>query len=160
MSKQPDIRALGVPAGVDDEMIGKLVTEFYGSVQRDTFIGPVFAARVADWEPHLNKMRDFWSSITLMSGRYKGKPIPIHSALPDISEAHFSRWLDLFREAAGKVCPPSAAALFIDRAERIAESLKLGIAFHRDVNRSLTDAPNPTADSERHRKTCLMEKAL
>ncbi len=146
MSKSFDARAPGVSAGVDDAMIGRLVDEFYGRVRRDAFIGPVFAANVNDWEPHLSKMRDFWSSITLMSGRYKGKPIPIHSALPEINEAHFSRWLDLFREAAAKVCPPEAAALFIDRAERISESLQLGIAFHRDATRARADAQSAAAD--------------
>lgn len=146
MSKDPDFQAPGVPICVDDEMIGRLVNEFYGRVQCDNFIGPVFAARVNDWEPHLRKMRDFWSSIMLMSRRYKGNPIPIHTALSEISEAHFSRWLDLFRESADKVCSPAAAAPFVDRAERISESLQLAIAFHRYANRARPAVPNSTAD--------------
>jgi len=41
---------------------------------------------------------------------------------------HFDRWLLLFRETAIEVSPSIAAAHFIERADRIAESLELGIA--------------------------------
>ncbi|MEX1147329.1 MAG: hypothetical protein WEB93_03005, partial [Sphingomonadales bacterium] len=40
---------------------------------------------------------------------------------------------ELFRATAREVCPGPAAAHFIDRAERIAESLELGIATHNGV---------------------------
>jgi hemoglobin len=55
----------------------------------------------------------------------------VHAALPQISADHFDRWLELFRVTAREQCPPAAAALFIDRAERIAQSLEMGIALHR-----------------------------
>ena len=66
-----------------------------------------------------------------MSGRYKGRPMPVHIAISEISPLHFERWLALFREAARAVCPEPAAAFFIDRAEKIAQSLHLGIGLHR-----------------------------
>ena len=113
----------------------------------DPFIGPVFNAAVSDWDEHLGRMRDFWSSVLLMSGRYKGKPIPVHAALPQIGEAHFARWLEIFRGVARDVCPADAAALFIDRAERIAESLQLGITFHRQ---GATRAPGCVAAPSGH----------
>ena len=94
-------------------------------------MGPIFEAAVEDWEAHLAKLCDFWSSVVLMSGRYHGTPMQAHARLPGIDAVHFSRWLELWRETAGEVCPPAAAALFIDRAERIAQSLQLGIAFAR-----------------------------
>jgi truncated hemoglobin YjbI len=50
-----------------------------------------------------------------------------HLPLP-IDTPHFDRWLEIFAETAGIICPPSAAAHFLERAHRIANSLELGIA--------------------------------
>jgi hemoglobin len=75
---------------------------------------------------------DFWSSMLLGSGRYGGRPMPKHLAMADIiTDAHFARWLSLFKASAERLCPPEIAALFIDRAERIGQSFRLGMAFHR-----------------------------
>jgi hemoglobin len=91
----------------------------------------VFNTAIADWEPHLARMCDFWSSVLLMSGRFKGSPTAAHVRLPDLGPTHFARWLELFRLTARRVCPEPAAALFIARAEMIAQSLQLGIAVSR-----------------------------
>ena len=40
----------------------------------------------------------------------------------------FDRWLALFEEAVGEVCPLTAQDHFLERARRIAASLELGIA--------------------------------
>jgi len=55
-----------------------------------------------------------------------------HLPLP-VDGRHFDRWLGLFRQAAREVCPPVAAAHFIERAERIAQSLEMGIAVSQGV---------------------------
>ena len=55
-----------------------------------------------------------------------------HLPLP-VDGRHFDRWLQLFREAAHEVCPPIAAAHFIERAERVAQSLEMGIAVSHGV---------------------------
>ena len=107
------------------------VHAFDGQVRRDTVLGPIFEAKVDDWTLHLDKMCAFWSSVTLMSGRYKGRPMIAHANIPGIERAHFDRWLGIFRETASETCSIAAAALFIDRAERIAQSLQIGIALHR-----------------------------
>jgi hemoglobin len=57
----------------------------------------------------------------------------VHAELPQIGPEHFRQWLALFRTTAAEVCPPGAAALFADKAGRIAESLQMGIAIHRGV---------------------------
>lgn len=124
-------KAPGVAAGVTEPMIHGLVHNFYARVRADDLLGPIFNGAIDDWDHHLEKLCAFWSSVTLMTGRYKGAPMKVHAELPDISAEHFERWLALFRETAGDLCPPDAAALFIDRAERIAQSLELGIAVHR-----------------------------
>lgn len=115
--------------GISEPMIARLVETFYGRVRGDTLLGPVFA-QVADWDDHLAKLREFWSSVVLMSGRYHGQPMLAHLKL-GVRGAHFDRWLELFEATARDVCPPEAAALFIDKARRIADSLEMGIATAR-----------------------------
>lgn len=116
--------------GIDETMIERLVRTFYDRVQQDTLIGPIFAARITDWEHHIAKLCAFWSSVALMSGRYHGQPMQRHVGLP-IGGAHFDRWLDLFEATAVELCPPVAAAHFIERARRIADSLEMGVATQR-----------------------------
>ena len=113
--------------GIDDTMIEKLVREFYLRVQADPMLGPVFDAHIKDWEPHLQRMFAFWSSVALMSGVYHGRPMEVHMRLP-VDSRHFDSWLTIFAETAGDVCPPAAARHFVDRAQAIAQSLEMGIA--------------------------------
>ena len=113
--------------GITEAMIDRLVRGFYERVRADEMLGPIFDARIKDWEPHLQQMCAFWSSVALMSGRYHGAPMPKHLPLP-IDAAHFDRWLALFEATAAEICPPEAAAHFVERAHRIAASLELGVA--------------------------------
>jgi hemoglobin len=75
-----------------------------------------------------------------MSGRYHGQPMAVHLPLP-IATPHFDRWLDLFAETAREVCPPAAAAFFCERAQRIADSLDLGIAAQKGEIKPLRARP-------------------
>jgi hemoglobin len=113
---------------VDEDMICRLVHTFYARARLDPDLGPIFDAAVHDWEAHLDKICAFWSSVILRTGRFRGTPMKAHVDLPGpLTRAHFERWLALFGETADVVCPPAAAAIFRDRAGRIAESLHLGI---------------------------------
>lgn len=126
-SARPAVTAdLMARTGLDDATLTRLVHGFYDRIRTDPLLGPIFAARVNDWEPHLEKMVDFWSSVALMTGRYHGAPMPKHLALP-VEAAHFDRWLELFRKTAHEVCPPEGAALVIDRATRIAASIHMNV---------------------------------
>jgi hemoglobin len=113
--------------GVDEDMIERLVRGFYARVRNDALLGPVFEAQITDWEPHLQSMFAFWSSLMLQSGRYHGQPMPKHMRLP-VDAVHFDRWLALFEATARDLCPPSAAERFVERSRRVAESLELGVA--------------------------------
>lgn len=124
-----DVRAR---TGIEEAMITRLVHTFYERVRADAVLAPIFAVRIADWEPHLARMVDFWTSVTLMSGRYHGQPMPKHAAL-DVDAGHFDRWLALFESTANEVCPPAAAAHFTEKARMIAQSLELGIAISRGL---------------------------
>lgn len=141
----PDPRAPGNSAGVTEDMIRDLVHTFYATVRSDPVIGPIFESEVEDWPAHLEKMCAFWSSVVLMSGRYKGHPMMAHARIPNIERAHFERWLLIFRQTAAAQCTPQAAHLFIDRAERIAQSLQIGIALHRSGRSSPPSHQKETA---------------
>lgn len=124
--------AIVARTGIDEAMIERLVRGFYAKVREDALLAPIFEARILDWEPHLQRMCAFWSSVALMSGRYHGTPMTKHLPLP-VDAVHFDRWLALFEETAREICPPTAVAHFVERARRIAESLDLGIAGQRGV---------------------------
>lgn len=75
-----------------------LVNEFYGKVQKDLLIGPIFIGVIGDnWQPHLEKMYKFWSSILLGENSYSGRPFPPHAQMP-IQLSHFENWLALFTQ--------------------------------------------------------------
>jgi hemoglobin len=126
-----DYVAEAIELGVDGAMIEALVRRFYEAVRRDDLIGPVFETRIAEWEPHLQRMCAFWGSVMLRAGGYHGQPMPMHAPLP-VEAAHFDRWLALFAEAARDTCGP-AADIFTERAQRIAQSLEFGIATWRSL---------------------------
>ena len=113
--------------GIDEALIDALVEGFYARVREDDLIGPVFAARIENWAPHLAQMKLFWSSVALSTGVYQGRPMPKHLPLP-IDARHFDRWLELFDQTAADLCSPQGHAHLMERARRIAESLELGIA--------------------------------
>jgi hemoglobin len=118
-----------VHPAIDEEMIHALVHGFYGKIRQDEVLGPIFNRAIADWDPHLAKMCDFWSSVMLMTGRFKGNPMIAHIRLKQIRPEHFARWLALFEETARQICAPEIAALFIAKAHTIAKSLQLGMFF-------------------------------
>ena len=125
-------------------MIERLVRAFYDRARRDPLIGPIFENKVYDWEGHFGRMRAFWSSVALMSGRYHGQPMVAHLPLP-IDTPHFDRWLEIFAATARDVCPSAAAAHFLDRAHRIADSLELGIATRKGEMRPKRARPSRTS---------------
>ena len=102
---QPHTNSPGLEAGVTPAMIRRLVNGFYAQVRLDERLGPVFAAHVKDWEEHLDKMCAFWSSVTLMTGEYKGRPMEVHARLPEISDALFLQWLHPFSARSRRTLP-------------------------------------------------------
>jgi hemoglobin len=121
------------PADIREEDLDRVVRAFYGRVRKDPLLGPIFNGAVDDWEHHLRKLQAFWSSVMLWSGRYKGQPMAVHiGQAPHMTPEAFQRWLSLWGETTDALLAPAAAAALQEKASRIAESLSLGSAFHRD----------------------------
>ena len=115
------------PAAVTEEKIHALVDRFYERVRADDRLEPIFAAAIADWDQHLQIMRDFWSTALLRSGRYRGCMMSPHFGLPIASE-DFDRWLDLFRPTARETLPAAEAEQAIVFAEAVTQMLRQGMA--------------------------------
>lgn len=123
------IRAHAAALGIDEAYIDTLVETFYGRVRADAELGPVFNNAIGDnWPEHLGRMKDFWSSVALNSGRYSGKPVPAHKKHSSIEDRHFAIWLGLFDQTLADTAPsPGARDYFLERANRIAQSLQLAL---------------------------------
>ena len=103
---------------LDEEALGRLVERFYARVRRDEELAPVFNGAIDDWPHHLEKLKAFWSSVMLTTGRYKGQPMAAHMKHESsMKPALFERWLALWRETAAEVLSP--------------EGLQLGLSFAR-----------------------------
>ena len=118
--------------GIDETMIEQLVRCFYARVREDELLGPIFNSRITDWEPHLQRICEFWSSVVLSSGVYHGQPMRMHLPLP-VDAQHFDHWLHLFEQTARELFSEPIASYFIERAQRIARSIELGIATSQGV---------------------------
>jgi len=97
-----------------------LVDAFYGRVRGDGALAPIFESRLAGrWPEHLDTMCDFWSSVLLATGRFRGNPVAKHLGLPGLTVGHFDRWIELFHETAFTILPHRIATDVTGRAERI-----------------------------------------
>lgn len=105
--------------------IAACVRAFYAKARTDALLGPIFAAKVEDWEVHHRVVADFWSRALLGTDRYQGKPFVVHANLP-VELEHFDRWLALFEETARATLPDDLAAKAIAKAHHVASSLRAG----------------------------------
>lgn len=120
---------------ITEDLIRDVVHAFYDRVRRDDTLGPIFETAIGetqeDWQPHLARMCAFWSSVTRLTGRYKGNPMHKHARLDGIRTQHFDRWLSLFAETVAERCDPDVAAIFIDKAQRMSATIQRGVFQQR-----------------------------
>jgi hemoglobin len=124
--------AEALACGIDDALISRLVEHFYETIRQDAMLGPIFAQKIADWPHHMARMKAFWASIMLESGRYSGNPMQKHIAIGGLDAVHFERWSALWGLALTEIAPnPQVSDRFRDAAMRIGESLLTGIEIDR-----------------------------
>lgn len=125
---------MGMAGEVEEAELELLVERFYERVRADAALGPIFDGAVGDWPAHLKTLTDFWSSVMLTSGRYKGNPVAAHRKhASSIAPELFDRWLALWGETAEEVTPRDAPILKA-KAARIAESLKLALFYRPELS--------------------------
>lgn len=109
---------------LNQESIASLVDRFYARVRHDHLLGPVFNDAIGDhWAEHLATLTDFWTSILLASGRYKGNPMMTHLAVQQMDKQHFSRWIELWRETTAEIFGPQISAALVAKAQTMGERL-------------------------------------
>jgi hemoglobin len=117
---------MGLIQAVQEEAIADFVCEFYRKARLDALLGPIFNARVDDWDVHLRAVANFWSKALLGADGADGSPFVAHMNLP-VEPEHFNRWLALFEETAKAKLPRELAAKALAKANHMAESFKAGI---------------------------------
>ncbi len=117
-----------------EEEVSHLVHTFYANVRADGQLGPIFDRHVEDWDRHLAKMVDFWSSTLRGTARFRGTPMPKHIALPGLTAELFRQWLALFRHTTATLPNEPMRERADDLAGRIADSLWYGYQLSRDPN--------------------------
>lgn len=118
---------------ITEDDIDRLVPTFYDRVRTDPILGPIFESAIADWPHHLERLKAFWSSVMLTSGRYKGQPMIAHLRhAHEMTPENFARWLDLWKATSTELLEPDTAASVQAKAEMIAESLELGVHYARE----------------------------
>lgn len=116
------------------EDIVMLVNAFYGDARRDALLGPVFEAAVGDhWDQHLEKMYNFWETVLLEAHSYAGGPFPPHAKLP-ITEAHFARWVELWKATVDTHFSGERAADAKWRADKMAALFLSKLNYYRQRN--------------------------
>src|SRR3954452_8862722 len=92
------------------------------SLRQGPQLGPVFARALGDegWDSHLATLRDFWSSVMLTSGRYKGAPLAVHMRLDGLTPSLFAGWPTLLGKTGDELSEPRRAGAFRAKAAHIA----------------------------------------
>jgi hemoglobin len=115
---------MSVTMSLNEAGIATLVDRFYAKVRQDRLLGPVFNQAIGDhWPEHLRTLTDFWSSILLASGRYKGNPMQAHLELPQMDRQHFEQWLKLWAETTDEVFGAEISAALVTKAKFMGERL-------------------------------------
>ena len=104
------------------EGILKLIKPFYADVRQHAVIGPIFNARITDWNEHLTKIADFWALQTGGQSRYRGGFAGAQMPL-GLAPVHFETWLALWRFNNARQLPAREAAEMNDLAQLFAARL-------------------------------------
>jgi hemoglobin len=131
------------PALCSEQDVTRLVHDFDARVREEPRLGPVFAARIHDWDAHLAQLVDFWSAMLRGTRRFSGAPMPKHMAMDELDRDLFDRWLALFRLTTAESGNPAMQRLADDVAERIADTFWRRFQMLRWPQLQVVGAPRP-----------------
>src|SRR5262249_9680222 len=96
------------PPALTENVVRKVVSEFYAHVREDEVLGPVFEGAIGPhWDEHIERINRFWLTATRLGSGYKGNEfMPAHLRHASIRADLIPRWLKLFQEIVDKLCPP------------------------------------------------------
>lgn len=103
-----------------------MVDTFYDRVMADNLLAPLFAH--VDWAAHKPTMYQFWESMLLGLGTYRGNPMQAHLKLHAeryrMLPEHFDRWLQLFSANMAEHFTGPIADEALSRAQGIANTMQ------------------------------------
>ncbi len=140
-----EITPMPSPALCSEAEVAELVNSFYAKVRSDAILAPIFERHVADWGVHLPKLIAFWSTALCGSKNYRGNPMVLHRALPDLTSSTFARWLDLFHETTSALPNRAMAERADELAQRIAQSFWYDYQMQREPGQMPMPLPSRTA---------------
>jgi hemoglobin len=100
----------------------KLLKSFYADVRQHAILGPIFNARIHDWNAHLTKITEFWALQSGGNSRYAGGFAGAHMGL-SLQPEHFENWLALWEFNNSRQLPAREAAEMDELAHRFASRL-------------------------------------
>lgn len=115
----------------DRSDIELLVNSFYEKVKADGVLAPLFLG--VNWEIHLPRMYDFWSTIILNTGEFKGNPVAKHLALNKkhkLDSFHFDAWLKLWNNTLDEYFSGANATIAKERARSIKDIILYKLKFN------------------------------
>lgn len=112
---------------VTEAQIDRVVSQFYAGVRAHPMLGPVFAAHVADWPTHEEKIGRFWRNALLLQRCYDGNPMQVHMTAGNVKAQHFPVWLSLFDLVLTQELPQPLAQAWSGLAHRIGRGLSYGL---------------------------------
>lgn len=107
--------------------IDAVVAMFYDAVRHHPGLGPVFAAHVADWPAHEEKIARFWRNAILHERSYDGNPLAVHRDAGNVRPGMFEVWLGLFESVLKRNLTAEQAQAWSELAHRIGRGLRAGM---------------------------------
>lgn len=124
--------------------VRNLVYTFYGKVQKDEILGPIFDLHLSkeDWPPHLEKMIDFWETNLFGVRKFRGNPPLAHMKVDQsleyqFKQQYFAIWMKLWLETLDNLFFGEKAELAKNGARRMSTGLYLALWSNRPENRLL-----------------------
>ena len=112
------------------EDISLLVRAFYGKVQKDKLLGPIFNGIIEDWEHHYEHLTDFWQTNLFFEKKFTGNPLQKHVEVDKkmhgtINEMHFGVWINLWFETIDELFEGDVAQIAKNRARNMGTFIHL-----------------------------------
>lgn len=115
-----------------------LVTSFYAKIRKDELLGPIFNARITDWEHHLEHLTDFWETNLFFVSKFKGNPMRKHAEVDaaenhSITEQHFGVWINHWVQTIDTLFEGEKANIAKNRARKMGTFMYIKIFEARSM---------------------------
>ncbi len=104
-------------------MLSELLHHFYADVRQHKLLAEIFDPIIENWPEHLEKIADFWSTMTGGPAAYSGT-MPMKHIPLGLREEHFQAWLGLWEHHCRARLTPECAQELVALAHQIGNRLR------------------------------------